>query len=234
MLTWLSSTQAREPAVSGVTTLMIKRGTILAVLAAGAAAAVPVQGRWEGTLNLGGKNLRMGFDLKEQGAVLMGTLNSPDQGLDRVPVSGKLKNQAAILGVERLNGVFTGKLSPDGTALDGKWKQGGWKRLVLTRFKGAGPGVLGDWKGTLPAGQKGSRMVFRFTKEKGQLVGRMDSLDAGPKNLRFTATRLMGKKLFIRSTNLGAEFNATLRKDGKTLDGHWWQGIELPLTLRRR
>ncbi len=92
-----------------------------------------LEGTWEGTLNAGGKLLRLLFLLANEGTAGTGKLFSIDQGNAEIPVSRIRKTEAQVL-IEAsvISGSFEGELK--GSTLTGRWTQGpGGLPLRLTK-----------------------------------------------------------------------------------------------------
>ena len=84
-------------------------------------------GNWVGTLSVPpGIELQMIYRVtKADGKPIAATLDVPDQGAKGIPVDTVgLEGEEATLGVKLIAGDFQGKLSADGSALVGRWKQG--------------------------------------------------------------------------------------------------------------
>jgi len=86
-----------------------------------------IVGSWLGTLTVPGAELRILFHIAEtEDGTLSATMDSPDQGVNGIPVSevtftdGHLKLVSAAV-----NGEFEGDLSADGSQIVGEWRQGG-------------------------------------------------------------------------------------------------------------
>ncbi len=87
-----------------------------------------VQGSWIGTLMApAGVQLRVVFNLtKTEAGSLTGTLDSPDQGANGIPlgeISGS--GESITINVPSVGGTFEGTILPDGSAIDGTWNQAG-------------------------------------------------------------------------------------------------------------
>jgi pimeloyl-ACP methyl ester carboxylesterase len=86
-------------------------------------------GLWEGPVKAGGLELRLAFEVKNDGqGKLTATMTSLDQGAEPIPcpevtfADGKL-----TIGIPKLKVQFTSTLSADGTALKGELEQAGQK-----------------------------------------------------------------------------------------------------------
>jgi len=114
---------------------MATMGLLAAMLAAGAGfveaqetrAGGGVEGGWAGTLDAAGTELRLVFHIVlDQSGDLSGTMDSPDQGAYGLRLS-TVSNEAGavVFAIASLGGEYTGRMSEDGTAIDGQWTQGG-------------------------------------------------------------------------------------------------------------
>lgn len=89
-------------------------------------------GTWQGVLDAGPQELTLVFHVRRRNGELRATMDSPDQGARGIPV-----NEASFSGgtlrlvSQAVAGRFEGRLSDDGTSLDGTWRQGGGE-LPLT------------------------------------------------------------------------------------------------------
>ena len=107
-----------------------------ALSGAAAASAQPeahaLAGRWEGSITVGGRPIRVIFRIDETGAAVM---DSPDQGATGLPVqSVTLDGDRAVFLVPAIGGRFEGVRSADGRTLTGALHQGAAQMpMVLTR-----------------------------------------------------------------------------------------------------
>lgn len=82
-----------------------------------------LEGTWEGTLDVNGKQLRLRFVLANQGGAGTGALFSLDQGNIELPIERISQTGARVtIGIPLIKGSFTGELK--GTQLAGEWAQG--------------------------------------------------------------------------------------------------------------
>ncbi len=111
--------------------------------AASLAAQVPsdrhasVPGTWEGALVLGRNSLRLVFNVVVKGQELKATMDSPDQGAKGIPVDRVVVALNIVrFEMKAIGGLFEGRLSDEGTMLEGTWKQSG-QSFPLTLKKAA-------------------------------------------------------------------------------------------------
>jgi uncharacterized protein (TIGR03435 family) len=106
----------------------------LLAFAISAFAADDFIGTWQGTLNAGGRDLRMVMKLALSDDKLAATLYSIDQGAPPLAATSVVKNGSTIkIKVTQINGEYEGKLSGDGKTITGTWSQGSPLALNLTR-----------------------------------------------------------------------------------------------------
>ncbi len=106
--------------------LMMLALSVAAVMG-GVARAQDVVGDWQGSLNLGGGNLRMVMKVaKSDKGDLSAKLYNADRGTPPMNASSvSLSGNAFKLSVEQMGVVYQGKLSADGKTIAGGWSQGG-------------------------------------------------------------------------------------------------------------
>ncbi|MDZ7319348.1 MAG: alpha/beta fold hydrolase [candidate division KSB1 bacterium] len=98
-----------------------------------------IVGIWQGKLVVPGGELRIVFHFTQQGDTLQSTLDSPDQGAFGIPVSTVyFKNDTLWLESKAVRGIFSGKLQPDRSQINGQWQQSGMSfPLVLKKTEQA-------------------------------------------------------------------------------------------------
>jgi uncharacterized protein (TIGR03435 family) len=86
----------------------------------------PVDDTWQGTLQTPQKGLRTVLKItKTPEGKLNALFYSIDQGAQPIPVKETAFQSGELtLNVEAIDGVYKGKMSPDGTTITGEWKQG--------------------------------------------------------------------------------------------------------------
>ena len=96
-----------------------------------------IDGTWLGTIDMGGVKLRIVFHIVNTQDGLTATADSPDQGAKGMPVNSVTRSGDKLkLEMKQLGAAFEGKISPDRTAIDGTFSQGGGQiPLVLKATK---------------------------------------------------------------------------------------------------
>ena len=196
-------------------------------------------GDWQGTLKVGGAELRLVLHIsKTSSGDWKGALDSIDQpGSNGIPITlisaagTKLSFSAASV-----HGSYEGKFHSDGTAIDGTWTQSQPTPLVFTRIKNEFKPVTtsdidGAWLGTLDTGALKLRLVFHIAG----LTATMDSPDEGANGIPVTTVTRSGSSLTLELKQMGGEFEGKISSDLKVLEGTWSQGgVSLPLVLKHK
>ena len=86
-----------------------------------------IEGIWQGTLRFSGMELRIVFTIsRNPDNTLTATYDVPEQNAMGVPVDKiTFNNREVRLEIMPIDGVYKGKLSEDGTKIDGNWTQSG-------------------------------------------------------------------------------------------------------------
>ena len=107
--------------------------------------------------------------------------------------------------------------------------------LLLLTFCAQAQDVLGDWQGTLHAGDQKLRLALHITTSKtGALTATIDSPDQGVEAILATKISFANDQLTVVWDSIRASYKATLGSGGSTLDGTWSQGSStIPLTFAR-
>jgi len=86
-----------------------------------------IEGIWQGTLKLSGMELRIVFTIsRTPDNTLTATYDVPEQNATDVPVDKiTVSDKDVRLEIIPIDGVYNGKLSEDGTKIDGNWIQSG-------------------------------------------------------------------------------------------------------------
>src|SRR5262249_43502654 len=82
---------------------------------------------WQGTLTAGGAKLRLVLKVaKSAEGKLTGTLDSPDQNANGIPISSIDQSGNEVkLQLTAIGGSYAGKMDAAGIEIAGEWKQGG-------------------------------------------------------------------------------------------------------------
>jgi pimeloyl-ACP methyl ester carboxylesterase len=82
-------------------------------------------GSWIGAINAGGASIHLVFNVSVVAGKASGTMDSPDQGVRGIPLSGvSVSGSTVVFSVASIGGGFSGTLSSDGKSIRGAWKQG--------------------------------------------------------------------------------------------------------------
>jgi fermentation-respiration switch protein FrsA (DUF1100 family) len=85
-----------------------------------------IDGAWMGTLDTGAIKLRVVFHIVNTEDGLSATMDSLDQGAMGIPTTSVTRGGSSLkIEVQKIGGVFEGKIAPDLSSIDGKWSQGG-------------------------------------------------------------------------------------------------------------
>lgn len=107
---------------------------VLLATSAVTAAAQDLSGQWQGTLQAGGRPLRLVFRVTNGDTGPTAVLISIDQGSQPVAAGVAVEGAVVRFPIPAISGGFEGRLSADGSTLVGSWSQGrGSIPLTLTR-----------------------------------------------------------------------------------------------------
>ena len=214
-----------------------------------------MRGYWQGALEIApAMTLRFGLriGLQPDGAYHV-CLDSVDQGLRDAPASRvSYADGAAKAEWDLFQAVFDAKLSEDGNALAGTWKQGArtfpvaFKRrsdpftgmpegISFVPDKNVADDVRGEWKGTLDTGGAKLRLVMKIGKlPDATFAGSMVSLDQAGSELPFSSVDFTNQTLRAEVKPIRGVFTGKLNAAGTEFDGVWDQmGNPLPLKMQR-
>jgi pimeloyl-ACP methyl ester carboxylesterase len=96
-------------------------------------------------------------------------------------------------------------------------------------------GIEGFWQGKLDTGAIQLRLVFKLQKQPdGRLIGTLDSLDQGAKDIPVSEVTLKGSAVRIQVSVVSGVYEGKLSQDKTQITGEWKQGpATLPLVLTR-
>ncbi|MGE0445726.1 MAG: TIGR03435 family protein [Vicinamibacterales bacterium] len=98
---------------------------VLLAASAMAAAAQDLSGQWQGTLQAGGRPLRLVFRVTNGDNGPTAVMLSIDQGSQPVAAAVSVDGTLVRFSIAAIAGGFEGRLSADGSTLNGTWGQGG-------------------------------------------------------------------------------------------------------------
>jgi len=202
-----------------------------------------IDGTWSGTLDTGMSKLRLVFHISNTEDGLIATMDSPDQNMKGLPMTGVTRDGASLkIEAKQISGVYSGKISADLNSIDGTWSQGGADLpLVLKRTKDQAEvehkpvppsDIDGAWLGTLDTGTVKLRVVFRIANTDEGLSATLDSLDQGVKGMSTSSVTRDGTSLKIEVKNVSGVFEGKIAPDRSSIDGTWTQGSPMPLVLK--
>jgi uncharacterized protein len=206
--------------------------------------AQEVSGDWQGTLSAGSLPLRLVLHIRKGAdGTLQATLDSVDQGANRIPVSSiTLKDAKLDLAVDAIHGTYEGRVAADGNTIAGTWTQGqalplDFKRAptaVSPEHKPAKPSDMdGVWMGRLDTGAVKLRVVFHIVNTEDGLIATIDSPDQGMLATPASSVTRDGAWLKVEAKSIGGVFEGRMAADRLSIEGTWTQrGRKLPLVLR--
>ena len=218
---------------------------ILVVSGAVGARAQSVEGDWQGTIKAGGVELRVVVHVsRDDKGALKGTLDSPDQGANGIPVTSISVAESTLkFEVGAVGGAYEGKVDSGATAITGMWSQLGRSiPLDLTRAQAAAAknrvakpsDIDGDWNGALAVQNSTLEIVLHITSYEDGMTAKMDVPAQGAMGLPATSISREGATVTFAMKQIGGSFSGTLDKDLTTISGTWGQlGMFQPLVLKR-
>jgi hypothetical protein len=211
--------------------------------------------RWEGTVQIPGRDLKLIVDLAAAadggawiGSITIPGLNVKGATLSDIVIKGaniSFTIKDALCGPRVSPATIKALLTAKGT-LAGEFQQGGnHAPFVLEK---SGPAqvdapkrstaisteLAGEWKGKYELGGYPRDVSLKLGNQAG--VALVDFVIVGKKvnNLPVTLTRQDGDFLYIEAPSLGITYEGRLRRESGEIQGTLVQGpFELPLTLRR-
>jgi uncharacterized protein (TIGR03435 family) len=93
--------------------------------------------------------------------------------------------------------------------------------------------ITGTWQGSLKAGAREERIVFKISLQENHLKAVMYSIDQGGQGRTVSAITRSGSTIRMAVAARGASYQGKLNSDGKTITGAWTQGGRQSLNLAR-
>jgi pimeloyl-ACP methyl ester carboxylesterase len=129
-------------------------------------------GVWQGTLKVQLFQLRLLFKIREEDGKLLGTFDSLDQNSGAIPLSKiSLQDSNVVLESDKIAMVFNGKLSEDGSEVDGKWNQAGREMPLVIRRLAEAPDLSRPQDPQKPYPYTEEEVVFRNDGAEIELAG---------------------------------------------------------------
>jgi hypothetical protein len=220
-----------------------------AAMPAGAAApaVASIVGDWHGSLDAGGKTLRLVLHIPATTVgTQTGTIDSLDQGLSGIPVTALIvKDSKLTFAVDSLpvHASYEGTVKPGGAGIDGTWTQG--QPMTLNFAHGAGTDAApksatpsdidGTWAGTLDVNGQTLHILLKLTNAADGLTAQVQSPDQSPIWLAASAVTRTNATLTASFPPLQAEFSGKIAADLGSIDGTFSQGGgNMPLVLKRQ
>lgn len=223
-----------------------------------AAPAGKASGHWEGSVTLQGNELPIVVDL-EQGTdgAWKGEIDIPMQGIRNLALDAVASDASTVS--FHLPGIpgdatFKGTIAENGSSVAGDLSQSGQTFPFHLTRKGAatlgakptdgpalvekgvpGTGIVGEWHAVLSSGPVNLRLIVKVKKTpEGALVGTMDSIDQGGKDLPIDTVTFEGNVFKFTMSKIAGSYEGTLAADGSKITGTWSQGGgSAPLELLR-
>lgn len=155
------------------------------VLAAADTTTPGFAGTWQGELTVPTGSLRVVFNLaRSDSGDLTGTLDSPDQGAQGIPIGEVLVDADTLrVSIPSISGAFAGVADDDRQAINGTWYQGGTRLpLNLKRVEQA-PALARPQEPTRPYPYETEDVTFRNEKAGITLAGTLslpEGMDTAP------------------------------------------------------
>jgi uncharacterized protein (TIGR03435 family) len=105
--------------------------SVLVALSVGLLYAQEVVGTWQGTLTVGGRDLRLVFKIASDGGLKATIYNLDQGGGAALPGTVTLQGSAIKVGVPGIAGTYDGRVSAGGNTIEGTWSQAGAPAIKL-------------------------------------------------------------------------------------------------------
>lgn len=99
----------------------------------------------------------------------------------------------------------------------------------------SGPGVVGDWQGSLDTGGGSLRVVIHVLQGKdGKLTASLDSPDQNASGIEVSSITYKEPDVHFEVERIGGSYDGKMNKDSSEIAGNWSQGgASLPLVFKR-
>jgi hypothetical protein len=206
------------------------------------------RGHWSGSVEIPGQSLAMEVDLDHVTSGWIGSVSIPAQNASGIPLDAiSFTDGKCTFRIKGAPGdpTFVGTFSPDGKTMTGDLTQGpgkfpfkfaraGEPRIEVTKSSPPlAKEFLGDWEGTLDAGQA-LRLILKMSNDAGKAKAVLVSVDQGGAEIPVSAIEQKNSKLTLALQAIDGQYQAEINKEGSELNGTWTQGgNDLPLKLRK-
>jgi hypothetical protein len=223
-------------------------GFLLVAAASGAFASQPPAARWEGTVRLPGREIKVIVDLAQNsGGQWVGSAILPGFGVKGSPLSDVAVTDSSVSFVIR--GVlsdpkFEGSLSSSGT-LTGDFKQAGNSAPLMLQNVGPSQVELppvstavrkeleGEWKGDMSYGGNPIHVTIKLANQPGgKATGQFVIVGKRETTLPIDLITQEGEMLTVQMYERGMTYEGRFLKEKNEINGEFRQGpLEIPLTL---
>lgn len=206
------------------------------------------KGHWSGSIEVPGNTIGVEVDLDKTAAGWVGSIGFPSQGTSGLPLEAiALQSGKWTFRIKSIPGAptFTGTISEDGKSMAGDFAQGqavmpfklvrtGEAKVEAVKASPpVAPAFVGEWEGTLEAGQS-LRLKLKIANGAGGATATMVSVDQGGAEIAVSAIVQKDAKLNLDVKVVSGGYEAELSADGMELNGTWSQGTNsFPLKLRK-
>jgi len=206
------------------------------------------RGHWSGSVEVPGQSLAMEVDLDHVTNGWIGSVSIPAQNASGIPLDAiSFTNGKCTFHIKSAPGdpTFVGTFSADGKTMTGELTQGpgkfpfkfaraGEPRVEVTKSSPPlAKEYLGDWEGTLDAGQA-LRLILKMSNDAGEAKAVLVSVDQGGAEIPVSAIEQKNSKLTLALKAIDGQYQAEINKEGSELNGTWTQGgNDFPLKLRK-
>jgi len=207
------------------------------------------RGHWRGSVEIPGQPLAMEVDLDQVTNNWIGSISIPAQNASGIPLDAiSFTNGKCTFRMKGAPGdpTFVGTISPDGKTMAGNFTQGpgtfpfkfsraGDPKVEVAKSSPALPQeFLGNWEGTLEAGQA-LRLVLKVSNDAEGAKAVLVSVDQDGAEIPVSTIEQKNSKLTLSVKMIGGQYEAEINKEGSELNGTWTQGgNDIPLKLRKR
>ncbi len=203
--------------------------------------AQKLEGFWEGTIDLGAQQLRLVLSVSEEES----SVYSLDQGCSIITAtSNSFVDGSFTYRFNSVRAIFTGEVE-DGK-LVGVWNQGaeyplemtksngipeGLKSVFQKRYSGSLDPIVGWWSG-MAGGEDGVPVHLEIVKYEDCYEVKGWSPTQTAVAFTMSSSEFDGKKLVVKSKQIGGKFVGEFDSENMHLKGNWSQNETTPMTLR--